>query len=120
MFRNAVVFCSVALGVIGCAAPKSGPRQVKGPSGELFWAYEASEGLPDGESRTYHDNGKLRSVGTFLNAQLHGMFERYREDGEFDFKGYFWHDVLVWRSRDEFEEPPQTLLAELAPLHDPC
>ncbi len=103
--------------VVACAASQPTQHQVHSSEGSLFWEYESSDGIPDGESKTYYPNGELRSTGSFRNAEFHGAFVRYREDGEVAFKAFFWHDVLVWKSRSG--EPPVALLAQLQTVHDP-
>lgn len=49
-----------------------------------------SEGVENQNSetvRTYYENGKLKSVGTFVEGDILDSFEIYSEDGELELFG---------------------------------
>ncbi len=103
--------------MVACAASQPQTSQVLDDDGALFWEYESTDGIPDGESRTYYPDGELQSIATFHNAEFHGPFVKYHPDGMLAFKAYFWHDVLVWK--EDSGEPSVELLTDLLSVHDP-
>ncbi len=101
----------------GCGAGDRGQRRATDPSG-VFWEYDVTNGIPNGRSRTYYPDGSLRTKSSFLMAEKHGLFTAYEPDGGGIERAYFWHDILVWRSRSIDALPPLELLESLIALTD--
>ena len=56
------------------------------PNGQLAYERQYKNGLLDGLSISYYENGTKSSVGNFLNDQLHGKVMAWDENGNLEFE----------------------------------
>ena len=55
-------------------------------NGQLAYEREYKNGLLDGLSISYHENGTKSSVGNFLKDQLHGKVAAWDQNGNLEFE----------------------------------
>ena len=55
-------------------------------NGQLAYEREYKNGLLDGRSISYHENGTKSSVGHFLKDQLHGKVAAWDQNGNLEFE----------------------------------
>lgn len=48
----------------------------------------------DGHFTTHYPNGKIKTVGTFINGKKEGYFEEFYENGELKSQSYYLEDNL--------------------------
>lgn len=66
--------------------PLSGIVYFHFANGQLAYEREYKNGLLDGLSISYHENGTKSSVGNFLKDQLHGKAAAWDENGNLEFE----------------------------------
>jgi hypothetical protein len=104
-------FAVLVLFVAACPGPSI--QHVSYPDGTPHWEYQLKDGVPNGEGRVWHPNGNLRSEGTYVHGEKHGIFRFFDDSGEFEHQALFVSGVEVWRSDDRAAEPPAEQLSAL-------
>jgi len=66
--------------------PLSGIVYFHFANGQLAYEREYKNGLLDGLSISYHENGTKSSVGNFLKDQLHGKVAAWDQNGNLEFE----------------------------------
>lgn len=103
----------IVLALAGCAGATNGVKRFNFPDGKPHFEYEVRNDVPDGTGRVWHENGELRSEGTYVNGFKHGRFRFYAPDGEFERQVLYWKDAEVWSSTNPAAEPSPELVRGL-------
>lgn len=103
----------LVVSLAACAPHEHGTLRADYPSGRPRWQYHVVDGIPNGEGTAWHENGHVRSTGTYVDGDRHGRFRFYDDTGAFDHQAVFLEHVEVWRSTVEAEEPPAGIVKQL-------
>ncbi len=103
---------ALCVATVACAvkAPVMGEQVLRHPNGEVRFAADTADGLPNGHGARYYDNGQLEYSGNFRNGDKSGLFHFYDREGNWVRQELFDANVSLWRSSVEADKPPATLL----------
>ena len=63
------------------------------------------KGKKDGIHKEYHKNGELKCEYQVKANQLNGFYEKYDEDGELEYRQYYFHGIFDGVDRDSYYYP---------------
>ena len=58
-------------------------------NGKLSTIGNYLNGKPEGSFKFYHENGNIRAITNYLNGELHGRNVDYKENGDIEFESYY-------------------------------
>lgn len=90
------LFGLVLLGA--CAGPQHQTHVTTYPDHTVRWQVETTNGVPDGESRTWHENGRLASRGVYRHGLREGVWIYWDAEGNEVSRNTFRAGRLVARS----------------------